>query len=201
MNIVDWPNLSLSEFSIGPYRATRNTIIYLFSNRVEHLFTAPPSWSGTATLTTGDINHTRHVEKRKLLTRFHHLLQNSGVSNIPLPNDFLPVKTPEEENFSAKVSSAEIVDKVGLEIGLTFSNKGDFVNTVGDYINISDRLYMITYVSGNDLRVVPEVVPMVGATVEIARPFVRALLDGSSPIARVGARPIQHSFPWFEYIP
>lgn len=198
MNIVSPPNLKLIEFSIGPYQPTRNLIIYPFSGKVESITHSPPSWAGTVGWGTSDPNNKRHIEKRKLLTRFHHLLQGLGVVRIDLTSDYLPAnETP--IGLTAEVSSS-VINANGLQVTLDYSNQGAFVNDAGDYLNMGERLYLITEANGNIVTVLPEVPPINNSEVEISKPFIKAALDASSPISRRGAALITHSFPWYEDI-
>ena len=193
MNIVAPPNLKLIEFSMGPYNPTRQLVRFPFSGKTEQYIHSPPSWAGTVGWGTADPNFNRHIEKRKLLIRFHSLLQGLGIVRLNLPKDYQPTNEA-PENISGEVTAVND----NFEVTIDYVQQGMFVNVIGDYITLGNRLYLITAINGNVITVLPKVKPEIRAVAEIKKPFVNATLDGSSPISRRGGGLISHSFPWYE---
>ena len=198
MNIIAAPDLKVTSFTLGPLNAGDEVIENPYTGKRLLYRKAPGSWQGTIRYGTLDPDPSTYDSNKRSLLGFHSLLQGfNNIVNIILPNDYQPKDVPENAGFNV---SGSVLSSTGLSIGVAASGAGGFSPAINDYLNIGDRLYVVREANNYLLKIFPEVEPTTFETVRFYNVFIKAQLDGNTPIGRDRQRLIEHTFPFWEHI-
>ena len=204
MNELSPPNLGITSFSLAPYNAGDQLLINPYTGKTKLYRRAPGSWQGTVRFGTSKFSSTDFINARRLLLRFHALLQGrNNIVKVRLPNDRQSLQDIPDGLNSAYVSSSAVGNEFQIVVDIT--NRGTYEPLAGDFFNVNDRLYIIHKLSKNNNRytfsVFPEAEPSVmNPEIEFDDVFVKAIIDGTQPIQQEGKRLIGHTFTFQEAV-
>ena len=196
MAVFAAPSLLMTAFSKRAVSIGQEGIVHRVTGKVSTISRGPFLWAGRCEW---------RIQDSAALSDAHvfsgNMLGQENQARIYLPRRYAPQNTLPQA-ASATLSASKLTNSGELQITLRLRG-GRWTGVKGDHINISGRLYIITYSDGsNRYRVEPNhVPPRTGVNVEINRPFVIASPTSPDQMA-AGLRGWKFSpflFDWLEY--